>query len=343
MAAERVPKDVINLVDKPEVARQWHVVKEGNDGRLTGKRLPGASSKISCKTSGGAGVVKDGRDQLRGAQSENKTRDRSQSKTQTIITNFLTYGDQGKLRRALSPSLRMSQTLWRRLWGVYHDEKGSEAGKGLLESGPDLDISHDYVEGQGDRIKNLEQQVICATLHIIREQEERTKVTCNLIKECPEIQQEKGIEWQKERNTVGEDVVKDWTFETLKVENDGKNSDWSKDGGDEFYSLTEKSEAVSSGCDVSEEDGNASSMAESLSSVVGPTVRPQRWQRKRINSRIGAGVIGDSPGECAEMLKWGYSGIRLSQPGKESKVPKDSILFPTQPMARTSRMGRQIK
>ncbi|KAJ1200212.1 hypothetical protein NDU88_004038 [Pleurodeles waltl] len=147
-------------------------------------------------------------------------------------------------------------------------------------------------------------------------------------KECPEIRQEKWIEWEKERNTVGEDVAKDWTFETRKVENEGKNTDWSKDGGDKFYSLMEESEAVSSGCDRSEEDGNASSTAESLSSAVGPTVRPQQWPRKRINSRIGAGIIGDSPEEYAEMLKWDYSGIRLSQPRKDSKVPKDTSLIP---------------
>ncbi|KAJ1083667.1 hypothetical protein NDU88_003822 [Pleurodeles waltl] len=138
---------------------------------------------------------------------------------------------------------------------------------------------------------------------------------------------EKGIEWEKERNTVREDVAKEWTFETGKVENDRKNTDWSKDGGDKFYSLMEESEAVSSGCNLSEEDRNASSIAKSLSSAVGPTVRPQRRQRKRIKSRIGAGVIGDSPGECAETLRWDYSGIRLSQPRKHSKVPKDTSLI----------------
>ncbi|KAJ1175996.1 hypothetical protein NDU88_001281 [Pleurodeles waltl] len=201
------------------------------------------------------------------------------------------------LQRALSPfSKDVPNIVAEARGGVHHDEKGSDAGKGLTESKLVLDKSQDCVEGRGDGIKNLEQQVISATLHIIQEQEERIKDTRNLIKECPKIRQEKGIEWEKERNTVGEDMAKDWTFETRKVENDGKNTDWSKDGGDQFYSLTEESVAVSSGCDLSEEDRNASSTAESLSSAVGPMVRPQRRQLKRINSRIGAGVIGDSLG-----------------------------------------------
>ncbi|KAJ1197991.1 hypothetical protein NDU88_001835 [Pleurodeles waltl] len=180
------------------------------------------------------------------------------------------------------------------------------------------------MEGRGDGIKNPEHQVISATLHIIREHEERAKDTRNLINECPETQQEKVIEWEKEKSTVGENVAKDWTFETRKAENDGKSTDWFKDGGDTFYSLMEESEAGSSGCNLSEEDQNASSTSKSLSSAVGPTVRPQRRQRKLINSRIGS---GDSPGECAETLNWDYSGIKLSQPRKDCKVPKDMSLI----------------
>ncbi|KAJ1117778.1 hypothetical protein NDU88_005974 [Pleurodeles waltl] len=220
MAAEMAPKNIRNLADKPEVARQGRVGKEGSHGRLTGKRLMGGSSKISCKTisGAGAGVVKDGRDQLRGAQSETKTRDRSQSKIQPIKTDFLTHGDQGS------------------------------AGAGPIPLSKDVP---------------------------------------SMVAEA--LEGEKVIEWEKEKSTVGEDVAKDWTFETRKVENDGKNTDWSKDGGDTFYSLTEESEGGSSGCDLSEEDGNASSTAESLSSAVGPTVRPQLRQRKRINSRIVEG------------------------------------------------------
>ncbi|KAJ1126272.1 hypothetical protein NDU88_004680 [Pleurodeles waltl] len=160
------PKNVRNLAGKLEVAHQGRVVKEGSDGRLTGKWLTGGTSKISSKSSGGAGpeVVKDGRDQLRGAQSDNKTRDRSQSKTQPIITDFLTYGDQGSSAAGPIPlSEDVPSIVPEALGGVYHNEKGSEAGKGLTESVPDLDKSQDYGDGRGDGLKNPEQQVIPTT------------------------------------------------------------------------------------------------------------------------------------------------------------------------------------
>ncbi|KAJ1103796.1 hypothetical protein NDU88_001217 [Pleurodeles waltl] len=85
----------------------------------------------------------------------------------------------------------------------------------------------------------------------------------------------------EDKNRYGEDMDKDWTFETGKAENDGRNIDWSKEGGDKFYLLTEESEAASSGYNLNEEDGSGSSEAESLSPAVGPTVRPQRRHRKR--------------------------------------------------------------
>ncbi|KAJ1209522.1 hypothetical protein NDU88_004897 [Pleurodeles waltl] len=48
---------------------------------------------------------------------------------------------------------------------------------------------------------------------------------------------------------------------TEKAEYDGRNDEWLKDGGDKFYSLTEESEAESSGYDLNEEDGSGSSEA----------------------------------------------------------------------------------
>ncbi|KAJ1179774.1 hypothetical protein NDU88_005008 [Pleurodeles waltl] len=209
----------------------------------------------------------------------------------------------------------------------------------LKRSAAHLPISHSGISDHKGKdiqmqiaVKATPEWVMLSPVCILRTRER------NLINECPETRQEKGIEWEKEKSKVGEDVVKDWTFETRKAENDGKSTDWSQDGGDTFYSLTEESEAGSSGCDLREEDGNASSTAESLSSAVGPTVGPQRWQRKCLNSRIGT---EDSPGECAETLKWDYSGIRLSQPGNDFKVLKDMSLSPTQSKVRTLRMGRQ--
>ncbi|KAJ1101708.1 hypothetical protein NDU88_006773 [Pleurodeles waltl] len=150
MVAEMAPKNVRNLADKPEGAHQVRVAKEDSDGRLTGKRLTGGSSKIGCKTSGGAGAgaVKDGRDQFRGVQPDNKIRDRIQNKTQPIITDFLTYGDQVSGAAGPIPlSKNVPNIVEEALWGACHGEKGLDVGKGLAESGPDFDKPQDCVEG----------------------------------------------------------------------------------------------------------------------------------------------------------------------------------------------------
>ncbi|KAJ1187118.1 hypothetical protein NDU88_003897 [Pleurodeles waltl] len=110
-----------------------------------------------------------------------------------------------------------------------------------------------------------------------------------------------------------------------KLQKDGKNIDWSKDGGDNFYSLTEDSEAVSSGYYLSEEDGSVSLENEILSVGVGPTVKLQQRHRKRIKSRAGSAGGADSPERCAATLKWDYSVIRFSQPEKELKDSKDVL------------------
>ncbi|KAJ1197647.1 hypothetical protein NDU88_001503 [Pleurodeles waltl] len=210
-------------------------------------------------------------------------------------------------------------------WG-----EGSCAGKGLAESSLDSTRPQDFREGQVDETKNLKQQMTQSesptALNSIEEQEERVKDTHNLVKECPESCCREEIEREKERTTAWEDVVKDWTFETRKVEKDWKHIDWSNDGGDKFYSLTEDSEAVSSGYDLSEEDGSVSSEAESFSSSVGPTVRQQLQHCMRIKSRTGSVGVVDSPEGCAATLKWDYSGIRLSRPEKDPKGPKDTVL-----------------
>ncbi|KAJ1106465.1 hypothetical protein NDU88_003866 [Pleurodeles waltl] len=88
-----------------------------------------------------------------------------------------------------------------------------------------------------------------------------------------------------------------------------------------------ESETASSGFDLNDEEGSGSSEAESLaermSPVVGPTVRPQRRHHKRIKSRTGSGGVMDSP---AATLKWDYSGIRLSHSEKVPQAPSDTAV-----------------
>ncbi|KAJ1124189.1 hypothetical protein NDU88_002650 [Pleurodeles waltl] len=113
---------------------------------------------------------------------------------------------------------------------------------------------------------------------------------------------------------AGEDGDKNWLSEIEKVEYDGRNGDWLKDGEDIFYSLTEASEAASSRYDLNEEGGRGSSEAESLAEIVspiaGPTVRLQRQHHKRTKSITGSVGVTDSP---AATLMWDYSGIRLPE------------------------------
>ncbi|KAJ1105081.1 hypothetical protein NDU88_002489 [Pleurodeles waltl] len=72
-------------------------------------------------------------------------------------------------------------------------------------------------------------------------------------------------------------ITQEQDEETGKTEGNGKNTDWSKEGGDTFYSLTEDSEANSSGCTQSEEEDNISfDLETSLSSATGPTVKQQQ-------------------------------------------------------------------
>ncbi|KAJ1089453.1 hypothetical protein NDU88_002604 [Pleurodeles waltl] len=122
--------------------------------------------------------------------------------------------------------------------GACHGEKGLCAGKGLAESSLDSNKPQGCGEGRVDETKNPKRQAMQSenptTLNSIQEPEERVKDTRSLVKECPETRCGKGIEWEKERTAAGENVAKDWTFETRKVENNGKNIDWSKDGGDKF-------------------------------------------------------------------------------------------------------------
>ncbi|KAJ1193780.1 hypothetical protein NDU88_003076 [Pleurodeles waltl] len=128
------------------------------------------------------------------------------------------------------------------------------------------------------------------------------------VDEPPESRIRKG----KELNIAGYDAVKDLEVETRKIERGLKNIDWSKDGGDKFYSLTEDSEAVSSGDNLSEDEGSISLESKSLPSAAGPTVKLQQHHCKRIKSRTGSTGEVDSPGWSAATLKWDYSGIRLT-------------------------------
>ncbi|KAJ1082342.1 hypothetical protein NDU88_002510 [Pleurodeles waltl] len=110
------------------------------------------------------------------------------------------------------------------------------------------------------------------------QEQERAKETQILTEGCLEACVKKRTAQEKTEAVMGGDADRNRLSEPEKVEYDGRNGEWLKEGGDKFYSLTE-SEAASSGYDLNDEDGSGSSEAECLaewmSPVVGPTVRPQ--------------------------------------------------------------------
>ncbi|KAJ1124108.1 hypothetical protein NDU88_002570 [Pleurodeles waltl] len=101
-----------------------------------------------------------------------------------------------------------------------------------------------------------------------------------------------------------------------------KGSDWSKNGDDKFYSLTEDSESTSSGCNQSAIVGSTLSVSESASSVAESTVKQQRRQRRctKTQTDLTGGV--EPAGQSTKALKWDYLEIRLT--GSENVPTSDS-------------------
>ncbi|KAJ1143407.1 hypothetical protein NDU88_009716 [Pleurodeles waltl] len=103
-----------------------------------------------------------------------------------------------------------------------------------------------------------------------------------------------------------------------------KAPDWSKDGSDKFYSLTEDSDATCSGCNQSEIGGNISSESGSVSSTVESTVRQQQRQHKCLKTRVGLSGGTELSAQSSETLKWDYSGSNLTG---TAKVPTPDVQF----------------
>ncbi|KAJ1199011.1 hypothetical protein NDU88_002849 [Pleurodeles waltl] len=186
----------------------------------------------------------------------------------------------------------------------------------------------DCGEGLMSEVKRAEQKIRRSDHFIAHnniQEQERAKETQRLIEGRPESCVKKRTVQERIGAAAGEDVDTNLSLEIEKVEYDGRNGNWLKDGGDKFYSLMEESEAVSSGYDLNKEGGSslseAESLTESLSPVVGPTVQPQRRHHKCIKSRTGSVGVTDSP---AATLKWDYSGIRLSQSERSLQSPSNT-------------------
>ncbi|KAJ1159633.1 hypothetical protein NDU88_000139 [Pleurodeles waltl] len=91
-----------------------------------------------------------------------------------------------------------------------------------------------------------------------------------------------------------------------------KAPDWSKDGGDKFYSLTEDSDTSISDHNSSETGASISSESGSISSTVESTVRKQRREHKGLNLRAPFRDGVELSAQSRKTLKWDYSGTSLT-------------------------------
>ncbi|KAJ1211165.1 hypothetical protein NDU88_006526 [Pleurodeles waltl] len=121
--------------------------------------------------------------------------------------------------------------------------------------------------------------------------------------------------WGGSNHTVLKQVV-----ETQKTGKSKKAPDWSKEGGDKFYSLTEESDFTSSEYNQSENGGSTSSETGSISSTMEPTVRQQRRQSKCVKACSVPNEGIELSALSSKALKWDYAGIKLTAAGAASVI-----------------------
>ncbi|KAJ1158131.1 hypothetical protein NDU88_010825 [Pleurodeles waltl] len=195
------PKSARSVTDKNESVRQARLAKEGSDGHAIGKQALGGSTKIGCKTN--AGAVRDGRDQSRGAQPDNKPKDKPQNKTQPSITDFLAYEDSGPLPK--DPPILMEDS-----GEASSVELGAcmemKPGKNSLNSKNPQDCG----EGQMKEAKRLDQKARWfdhLVAHSNVQEQERAKETQSLIEGCPESSVKERIAQEKTEAVMGELLI----------------------------------------------------------------------------------------------------------------------------------------
>ncbi|KAJ1209817.1 hypothetical protein NDU88_005189 [Pleurodeles waltl] len=185
------PKSLRSGTDKTESVRKARLAKEGGDGHSTGKWALGGSTKIGCKIN--AGAVRDGKDQLRDVQPDNKLKDKLQSKTQPSITDFLAYEDLGPIPK--DPPMLME----------------ASGGTSNVELGLCMDMK------PGENSLNSKNPQDCGE---------------GLIEGCPESCVKKRMAQEKTEAVIGADADRNQLSETEKAEYDRRNGEWLKEGGD---------------------------------------------------------------------------------------------------------------
>ncbi|KAJ1090872.1 hypothetical protein NDU88_004000 [Pleurodeles waltl] len=187
------------------------LAKEGSDGHATGKRALGGSTKIGCKINSGA--VRDGKDQLRGNQPDNKPKDELQSKTQPNIMDFLAYKDSGPIPK--DPAILLEAS-----GGASSVEPGlcmeMKPGENSLNSKNPQDCG----EGQMNEAKRPDQKAKWSDhlmAHNDIQEQERAKETQSLIEGCPESCVKKRTAQEKTEAVIGGDADRNRLLETEKA------------------------------------------------------------------------------------------------------------------------------
>ncbi|KAJ1156347.1 hypothetical protein NDU88_009070 [Pleurodeles waltl] len=226
--------------------------------------------KIGCKTN--AWAVRDGRDQPRGAQPDNKSKDKPQNMTHPSIMDFLAYEDSGLLPKDPPILMEASGEASSVELGTCMEMK---PGENSLNS----KNTRDCGEGQMSEAKRPDQKARWfdhLMAHSNVQEQERAKEIQSPIESCPESCVKERTAQEKTEAVMGGVADRNQLLETEKAEYDGRNGEWLKEGGDKFYSLTE-SEAASSGYDLNEEDSSGSSEVERLAERMSPVVGPMVW------------------------------------------------------------------
>ncbi|KAJ1144092.1 hypothetical protein NDU88_010394 [Pleurodeles waltl] len=295
-------------------ARQKRTAKDWSSGGPAGRRSVTGLGKLSSKTGGGMSKYVPGLVRLK-------------EMPQPAIINFFTSG--GQENGSAGPSTPSKDTLMSAVENLELTKLTAELPQaevmclgGVLEAAK----LHPGAESQPAETRSSVDLTGATTSAVsLLEVQPQKQIYKEGIQDIADKLSESHINGISTRNSTepildGGQIAEGQAEEIGKTEWNEKNTDWSKEGGDTFYSLTKDSEAISSGCNQSEDEESLSSEIEtSLSSAVGPTVKHQQRQR-RCTKEISGSVAS---GRGAATLKWDYSGIRLLS---QEKGP-ETLLF----------------
>ncbi|KAJ1152225.1 hypothetical protein NDU88_005002 [Pleurodeles waltl] len=314
--AGMAPKAALNFGDKGEGARIIRAGKDIGDAGFTSRRPVSGVIQRGGKNTGGA--AKEGKDTTSASPSDSRVKDI----TQPAITSFLTSGLLENGSKSSLPPSTDTLVYAKETFETSSEEtvKTRESKERFLESNPSLI----RLLGAEVRLTKASDNADQAKAHNSGSMHPQS-LESNGATQAPQDEADTLPALCSGNSIKGIEDVKNSEVEVRKIgksKKSKKGSDWSKDGGDKFYSLTEDSESTSRGCNESATVGSTLSESESASSAAESTVRQQRRQLR--STKIQPGLTGgaEPAGQSTKALKWDYLGIRLT--GSENVPASDS-------------------